>query len=232
MSTIPVSNYHTETVNIKTLKPHPKNPRIHPESALNRLVKSIKEYGWTNPVLVSEEGYILAGHARVKAAEIAGITEVPIIRLPLSGDRALAYLLADNKLQDMTEWDYPILKDLLEGLNCGQLSDIEITGFGEKEIEDLMTQFHVPDIEVTHKALSERFIVPPFSVLDARQGYWQERKRAWLALGMQSELGRGGGVEGHNNVYGLRDRPNQTDAVRRIVQAGSRSVGVKHQPLV
>jgi hypothetical protein len=45
------------------------------------------------------------------------------------------------------------------------------------------------------KSLAERFGVPPFSVLDARQGYWQDRKRAWLSLGIQSELGRGGGVD-------------------------------------
>ena len=55
----------------------------------------------------------------------------------------------------------------------------------------LMTQLHQEE-SVEHKSLSERFIVPPFSVLDARQGYWQDRKRAWLALGIQSELGRGG----------------------------------------
>ena len=137
-----------ETVKISELKPHPRNPRTHPDAALERLAKSIKEYGWTNPVLVSEEGYILAGHARIKAAEKAGIKEVPIIRLPLKGDRALAYLLADNKLQDMTDWSYPELKDILESLDTGAF-DIEITGFDSKEIEDLMTQFHVPEEGLT-----------------------------------------------------------------------------------
>jgi len=62
--------------------------------------------------------------------------------------------------------------------------------------QDLMSQFYQDDnisVDVAHKTLAERFIVPPFSVLDARQGYWQDRKRAWLALGIRSELGRGGG---------------------------------------
>jgi len=128
-----------QTVEISKLKPHPKNPRIHPDSALDKLVKSIKEFGWTNPVLVSADGIILAGHARVKAAEKAGISEVPVIYLPLEGAKADAYLIADNKLQDETEWDNIKLKDILEELDTGDI-DMEITGFSMQEIEDLMTQ--------------------------------------------------------------------------------------------
>ncbi len=126
-------------VNIDNLRPHPRNPRIHPESAIERLSKSIQEFGWTNPVLVSEDGFILAGHARVKAAELAGIEEVPVIYLPLNGDKADAYLIADNKLQEETEWDMPTLKDLLGDLDTGAF-DIELTGFELDELEDLMTQ--------------------------------------------------------------------------------------------
>jgi len=133
-----------KTVKINELKPHPKNPRVHPDSAIDKLVRSIKEYGWTNPILVSADGYILAGHARLKAAEKAGIEEVPVIYLPLEGAKAEAYLIADNRLQDETDWDYEKLKDLLQELDTGEL-DLEITGFDMGEIEDLMTQFHVPE---------------------------------------------------------------------------------------
>ncbi len=147
-----------EIVKINKLKPHPKNPRIHPDSAIDKLVKSIKEYGWTNPVLVSKDGFVLAGHARLKAAEKAGLDEVPVIYLPLSGSKAEAYMIADNKLQDETDWDFPKLKDLLQELDTGEF-DIEITGFDENEIENLMTQFFNPDeqkeydenIETTNK---------------------------------------------------------------------------------
>jgi len=65
--------------------------------------------------------------------------------LPLKGAKAEAYLIADNRLQDETDWDYEKLKDLLQELDTGEL-DIEITGFDSKEIEDLMTQFYVEDI--------------------------------------------------------------------------------------
>ena len=131
-------------VDIKKLKPHPKNPRVHPDSAIEKLERSIKEFGWTNPILVSADGYILAGHARLKAAEKAGISEVPVIYLPLEGAKAEAYLIADNRLQDETDWDYEKLKDLLQELDTGEF-DLEITGFDMGEIEDLMAQLHVPE---------------------------------------------------------------------------------------
>jgi len=133
-----------EIAKISDLKPHPKNPRIHPDSALERLAISIKEFGWTNPILVSQEGYVLAGHARLKAAEQAGISEVPIIRLPLKGAKAEAYMIADNRTAELTEWSFPDLKNLLQELDTGAF-DIEITGFDLKEIEDLVTQFHVEE---------------------------------------------------------------------------------------
>ena len=133
-----------KTVKISELRPHPKNPRVHPDSAIEKLERSIKEFGWTNPILVSKDGYILAGHARLKAAEKAGIEEVPVIYLPLEGAKADAYLIADNRLQDETDWDYEKLEDLLQELDAGDF-DLELTGFDMEEIEDLMTQFHVPE---------------------------------------------------------------------------------------
>jgi len=131
-----------KTVKINELKPHPKNPRVHPDSAIDKLVRSIKEYGWTNPVLVSADGYVLAGHARLKAAEKAGISEVPVIYLPLEGAKAEAYLIADNRLQDETDWDYEKLKKLLQELDTGEI-DLELTGFGMDEIEGLMSEYDI-----------------------------------------------------------------------------------------
>lgn len=135
---------------ISELKPHPKNPRVHPDSAIEKLERSIKEFGWTNPILVSKDGYILAGHARLKAAEKAGISEVPVIYLPLEGAKAEAYLIADNRLQDETDWDLPKLKDLLQELDTGEF-DLELTGFDMSEIEDLMTQLHIPEEKKVNK---------------------------------------------------------------------------------
>lgn len=128
---------------INRLKPHPKNPRVHPDSAIDKLERSIKEFGWTNPVLVSADGYVLAGHARLKAARQAGLTDVPVIRLPLQGAKAEAYLIADNKLQEETGWDSKALKDIIGELDTGEF-DLTLTGFNADEIEDLMTQSYGP----------------------------------------------------------------------------------------
>ncbi len=73
--------------------------------------------------------------------------------------------------------------------------DLELTGFSEEEIKGLMAPPGNSD-QQNNSTMFEQFLVPPFSVLDARQGYWQERKSAWLDLGIQSELGRGGVVDG------------------------------------
>jgi len=118
-----------EMVEIKTLKPHPRNPRIHPESALRTLETSIKEYGWTNPILVSKDSVILAGHARLKAALRLGITEAPVLRLDIAGAEAEAYMIMDNRSADLSMWSYPDLKDLLEG--AGELNRRVIITFAD-----------------------------------------------------------------------------------------------------
>jgi len=152
-----------KTVKINELKPHPKNPRVHPDSAIDKLVRSIKEFGWTNPILVSTDGYILAGHARLKAAEKAGIEEVPVIYLPLEGAKAEAYLIADNRLQDETDWDYEKLKDLLQDLDTGEF-DIELTGFDVDEIEELIAQFAPEESEVEEDDFDPEENIPEIPV--------------------------------------------------------------------
>jgi len=117
------------------LKLHPKNPRIHPESAVEKLMKSISEFGFVNPVLVSEDNYILAGHSRLKAATKLNLKEVPVIRLDLSGEKAMAYMVADNKLAELSEWDIPKLEDVFNDLKLADI-DLQLTGFDLNKIED------------------------------------------------------------------------------------------------
>ena len=130
-----------ERIDIKNIKPHPKNPRIHPESEIRKLGESIKEFGWTNPILLSKDGYILAGHGRVKAAKRVGIREVPVIRLNLEGAEAEAYMLADNRIQEDTQWDMEILKELMEELEEKDTDLLLMTGFEEEEIDGLLKVF-------------------------------------------------------------------------------------------
>lgn len=125
-----------EIVDINSLKPHPGNPRIHPESAIEKLKKSIEEYGWTNPILVSADGYILAGHARTKAAKELGLSQLPVIYLSLEGAEAIAYMIADNRLAEETSWDYDMLAQGFERLIDSGIA-LKFTGFSEEELEGI-----------------------------------------------------------------------------------------------
>jgi len=126
-----------EYVPAASLKPFPGNPRKHPDEVVSKIVRSIEHFGWTNPILLSADGVVVAGHARLKAAQIAGLKEVPVIRLPLKGEEAQLYTIADNKTQELTEWDWPKLGDLFGELDTGAL-DLELSGFDTNEIKGLM----------------------------------------------------------------------------------------------
>jgi len=127
-----LNNLKVEIVDINSIKPHPRNPRIHPKSAIKKLIQSIKEFGWTNPILVSVDNVILAGHARLKAAQEMGLKEVPVIRLNMDNEKVIAYLIADNRLQDETDWDYEKLVELVDELYKAGMA--ELTGFDSGEL--------------------------------------------------------------------------------------------------
>ena len=124
---------------ISDLKQHPKNPRKHPKELLERLKRSIGEYGFTNPVLVSKDNKILAGHARCKAAKELGISEVPVIRLDFEGAKADAYVIIDNKLNELSEWDIPLLESLIKDIEKSDF-DVTLTGFDLTEIDELFSK--------------------------------------------------------------------------------------------
>ena len=122
---------------IDTLKPFIGNPRTHSPEQIDKIVKSFGEFGWTNPVLITKSNMVVAGHARLEAAKKAGIKEVPVIVLPFDGEKARAYAIADNKLTLDGDWDFTKLADLLTELDTGEF-DLSLTGFDEKELEDIM----------------------------------------------------------------------------------------------
>ncbi len=177
------------------LIPYASNARTHSEAQIAQIASSIREFGWTNPVLVDGDNGIIAGHGRVLAARLLGMDKAPCIELAdLSEAQRKAYVIADNKLALNAGWDEPLLGAELMGLDAMGF-DCTLTGFEGAELEGLM----LGDVEGAPLAggrssggsLAAKFGVPPFSVLNAREGWWQERKRAWLALGIRSELGRG-----------------------------------------
>ena len=183
---------------IEGLIPYARNSRTHSDEQVAQIAASIREFGWTNPVLVDGDNGIIAGHGRVLAARKMGMAEVPCIELAhLSEAQKKAYIIADNKLALNAGWDNELLA--LEFAELQELGfDLDLTGFSADELEALAgLDGGEGDDDAPGAApagsLADRFMCPPFSVLNAREGWWQSRKRAWLALGIKSELGRGGG---------------------------------------
>ncbi len=128
---------------VKDLKYAPYNPRKISDEMLEKLKKSIEEFGYIEPIVVNKRTrHVVGGNQRLKALEDLGIEEVEAVFVDLDDAREKALNIALNKITG--EWDYPKLKDLLEELDTGEI-DIELTGFDMVEIEDLMTQFHVPE---------------------------------------------------------------------------------------
>lgn len=120
------------------LTPYARNARTHSPAQVAQLVASIREFGWTNPVLIDEAGGIIAGHGRVLAAQQLGIDPVPCIRLAhLTDAQRRAYVLADNRLALNAGWDDALLAQELAALR-EQDYDLGLTGFADQEIERLL----------------------------------------------------------------------------------------------
>jgi len=127
-----------EQVKIDKLIPYARNSRTHSDAQVAQIAASIKEFGFTNPVLIDETGSIIAGHGRVMAARKLSITDVPSIRLThLTEAQKKAYVIADNKLALNAGWDDEMLAVELTDLKDMGF-DLDITGFSTDEIEALL----------------------------------------------------------------------------------------------
>jgi DNA modification methylase len=127
-----------EQVKLDALIPYARNSRTHSDAQVAQIAASIKEFGFTNPVLIDETGSIIAGHGRVMAARKLAIAEVPSIRLThLTEAQKKAYVIADNKLALNAGWDDEMLAVELTDLKDMGF-DLDLTGFSTDEIEALL----------------------------------------------------------------------------------------------
>lgn len=130
---------------VGSLKPYARNARTHSKKQIRQIAASIERFGFTNPVLVSEAGEIIAGHGRVEAAKLLGRKTVPTVVLShLSEVERRAYVLADNKLALNAGWDRDILAIELQGLIDMEF-DIELTGFSIAEADLIIDEAHDAD---------------------------------------------------------------------------------------
>lgn len=131
---------------VASLRPYPRNARTHSQKQIAQIAASIRTFGFNNPVLIDEDGVIIAGHGRVAAAKTLGLDTVPVIRLDhMSEAQKRAYILADNKLAEKAGWDKEILAIELQNLIQINLDfDISITGFEMPEIDVLISASEAP----------------------------------------------------------------------------------------
>ena len=122
---------------LSSVIPYARNSRTHSDAQVAQIAASIKEFGFTNPILIDEQGGIIAGHGRVLAAQKLNLTEVPAIELAhLSETQKRAYVIADNKLALNAGWDDELLR--LEFAELEEAGfDLELTGFSLEEIDEL-----------------------------------------------------------------------------------------------
>lgn len=181
-----------ERIAVETLLPYAKNSRTHSDEQVAQIAASIKEFGFNNPILIDKENTIIAGHGRLMAARRVGMADVPCIRLGhLTETQRKAYIIADNRLALNAGWDNEVLSLELSELLEDDF-DLDLLGFEADELDALLgNEDEEEKADIEKGSLSNRFLIPPFSVLNAREGWWQDRKRAWLALGIKSEEGRG-----------------------------------------
>lgn len=129
-----------ETRALETLIPYARNSRTHSDAQVAQIAGSIREFGWTNPVLVDGEGGIIAGHGRVLAARQLGLREVPVITLAhLTPAQRRAYVIADNKLALNAGWDLEMLVAELGELRDEDF-DLALTGFSDDELAALLAE--------------------------------------------------------------------------------------------
>jgi hypothetical protein len=123
---------------IARLKPYAKNARTHSEDQIVRIAASLIEYGWTAPVMVADDGEIVAGHGRLLAAQHLGLEEVPVIRLShLTPEQVCAYRIADNRLAELSGWNDELLAAELHALNAAGF-DLDLTGFEGEDLDRLL----------------------------------------------------------------------------------------------
>lgn len=179
--------------NIDSLKLDDKNFNLHTDEGMALIEKSIKENKFGRSVLVDKDNNVIAGNGVVETARKCGKKKIRVIDttgdelvvvrrtdLAIDSKEGRALALADNQTSAVgLKWDEDMLKDEAAKF------DISLADWG--------IEFHEPKlrgVSISKKTLVERFGIPPFSVFDSKQGYWQNRKREWLSLGIKSEIGR------------------------------------------
>lgn len=151
-------------VRLADIRPYENNAKIHGAEQIEKLKRSIQEFGFVNPCLIDRDYNLIAGHGRVMAAEALGMDSVPCVFVEgLTDEQRRAYILADNKLAELAEWDNVILAQELSEL-ASEGFDVSLTGFEMQDVdmEDIEDDTYVRNVDIPHYEPSG----DPVSILD------------------------------------------------------------------
>jgi DNA modification methylase len=152
----PMSHPSLEFLPVTSLRPYGRNARTHSKKQIRQIANSIERFGFTNPVLVSDDDEILAGHGRVEAAKLLKIEQIPVLRLShLNEAERRTYVIADNKLALNAGWDREMLAIELQGLVHLDF-DIEFTGFSLAEAEIIIDEAREGSVGGTDPAAEDQ----------------------------------------------------------------------------
>ena len=140
---VPVYCAHDAIVDVAKLVPNPKNPNQHPDNQIQLLGRIIRQTGWRAPITVSNRsGFIVKGHGRLSAALLEGFKAVPVDYQNYASEaEEYADLVADNRIAELAEIDQKMLAEIFAEIDTEEIP-IELTGFTEKEVEDLVAVVH------------------------------------------------------------------------------------------
>ena len=185
------------------LIPWEDNPRQITEEQAERLERSIRKFGYSQPIEIEPDDTMVDGHQRkpvmllIKEFGANAEIDVRVASRQMSLEERKEYIALKHE-GAQGEWDWDGMHNLYTG---DELVDF---GFGVDKLEMHGFEFDTGEPEQdARQTLAERFIVPPFSVLDTRQGYWQKRKRTWFNLGIKGEIGREGGLLGFSDTAAI-----------------------------
>lgn len=220
---------------IADLKLDHKNARKRTDNSTRLIKESLERYGAARSIVIDEDNRILAGNGTIEGAKAAGIKNLRIIetdgteviavrRSGLTEDEKVGLAIADNRTSDLSEWDNDMLRQLSE--------DHDLTPWFENDelLDELLDTSDDDPTENPDSAppakLADKFGIAPFSVLNAREGWWQDRKRQWLSFGIQSEVGRKGNLLGMSDT--MLEPDKKTRELKQLMQDAGTLVGFIH----
>jgi hypothetical protein len=175
---------------VEKLKPYERNSRSHSDEQIERIAQSMKVFGFTNPILIDGASGIIAGHGRLAAAKKLGLEKVPVIQLDhFSEEQKRAYIIADNRLAELSTWNTEILNSELADLQDLGF-DLALTGFEKIQFDDVKPLDDMPDLASGDRAPIQQMT---FTVHDSQAETIKE------ALEIAKSMGAFIGTENENS---------------------------------